>query len=89
MSRENVFWEPGLFFGGLDRHNQEYTPREVVTLLQKAQFSHYNLAYINTPSHWNAKTAEMVYALLSKWQTLPELLTKQFFTNTIFVKATR
>ena len=31
----------------------------------------------------------LVYALLSKWQTLPELLTKQFFKNTIFVKATK
>src|SRR5262249_669072 len=28
----NVFWPPEIFYGGLDRHNREYTPSEVRSL---------------------------------------------------------
>jgi 2-polyprenyl-3-methyl-5-hydroxy-6-metoxy-1,4-benzoquinol methylase len=85
---DNIFWDPSIFYGGLDRHNREYTPREVVNLLAKAQFSRYELAYITTPSNWNSKMPE-IYELMGKWQGNPELSKEPFFNNTIFIRAVK
>jgi 2-polyprenyl-3-methyl-5-hydroxy-6-metoxy-1,4-benzoquinol methylase len=85
---DNIFWDPEIFYGSLDRHNREYTPREVVDLIAKADYSRYEIAYINTPSNWNSKTPE-IYGLMSKWQGNPELNKEPFFNNTIFIRAVK
>jgi 2-polyprenyl-3-methyl-5-hydroxy-6-metoxy-1,4-benzoquinol methylase len=85
---DNIFWDPEIFYGGLDRHNREYTPCEVVNLMAKAHFSRYELAYINAPSNWNSKTPE-IYELMGKWQDNPELSKEPFFNNTIFILAVK
>jgi 2-polyprenyl-3-methyl-5-hydroxy-6-metoxy-1,4-benzoquinol methylase len=85
---DNIFWDPEIFYGSLDRHNREYTPREVVDLIAKADFSRYEIAYINTPSNWNSKTLE-IYRLMGKWQGNPKLNKEPFFNNTIFIRAVK
>ena len=85
---DNIFWDPEIFYGGLDRHNREYTPREVVNLIAKAHFSRYELAYINAASNWNSKMPE-IYELMGKWQDNPELSKEPFFNNTIFIRAVK
>jgi 2-polyprenyl-3-methyl-5-hydroxy-6-metoxy-1,4-benzoquinol methylase len=83
---DNIFWDPAIFYGSLDRHNREYTPCEVVDLMGKAHFSRYELAYMNTPANWNSKMPE-IYELMGKWQDNPELNREPFFNNTIFIRA--
>jgi 2-polyprenyl-3-methyl-5-hydroxy-6-metoxy-1,4-benzoquinol methylase len=85
---DNIFWDPEIFYGSLDRHNREYTPRELIDLIAKAHFSRYEVAYINTPANWNSKTPE-VYGLMGKWQGNPELNKEPFFNNTIFIRAVK
>ena len=85
---DNIFWDPEIFYGGLDRHNREYTPCEVVNLMAKAHFSRYELAYMNAPSNWNSKTPE-IYELMRIWQDNPELNKEPFFNNTIYIRAVK
>lgn len=83
----NVFWAPTLFYGSLDRHNREYTPREVVALMDRSGFDRYEIGYMNTWSNWNAETALVFHRLLANPRTR-RLERNPLFNNTIFVRAT-
>jgi hypothetical protein len=60
----------------------------VVNLMAKADFSRYELAYMNAPSNWNSKMPE-IYELMGKWQGHSELNKEPFFNNTIFIRAVK
>jgi 2-polyprenyl-3-methyl-5-hydroxy-6-metoxy-1,4-benzoquinol methylase/glycosyltransferase involved in cell wall biosynthesis/GT2 family glycosyltransferase len=85
MRGENIFWDPQIFYGSTDRHNREYTPREVFSLLQDAGFHNIKIGYLNTPSNWNTKTAGITMKFLTQIENKPA--DNPFFMNTIFIKA--
>lgn len=85
MRGDNVFWDPKIFYGSMDRHNREYTPKEVLSLLQDADFHNVKIGYINTPSNWNTKTADLTIKFLSQIEN--KYADNPFFMNTIFIKA--
>ena len=86
---ENVFWPPEMFYGSVDRHNREYTPAELVQLVERAGFSHYALGYMNTWSNWNHTTAPLFHRLLDNSDRGQRLGRHPLFNNTIFAAATR
>jgi 2-polyprenyl-3-methyl-5-hydroxy-6-metoxy-1,4-benzoquinol methylase len=86
---ENVFWPPEIFYGSVDRHNREYTPTELVRLIDRAGFSHCGLGYMNTWSNWNHTTAPLFHRLLDGSERAERLGRHPLFNNTIFVAATR
>lgn len=85
---ENIFWDPSIFYGSVDRHNREYTPRELVTLLETSPFQSFDLGYANTWSNWNAATASIVQRVLPVLAKHPRLRRHPLFNNTLFVRAT-
>ena len=85
MRGENIFWDPQIFYGSTDRHNREYTPREVITLLQASGFQKIKIGYLNTASNWNTKTADLTIRFLAR--TSNRAADNPFFMNTIFIKA--
>ena len=89
LKGQNIFWDPGIFYGGLDRHNREFTPHEVGTLMREAQFTSWQFAYVNTSANWNANADQDTYELLGSWKDANEVETNPLFKNTIFVRATK
>ncbi|MCL4477968.1 MAG: glycosyltransferase [Deltaproteobacteria bacterium] len=85
MRGDNVFWDPKIFYGSTDRHNREYTPKEVFSLLQDAGFQNIKIGYINTPSNWNTKSAGLTMQFLAQIDN--KQANEPFFKNTIFIKA--
>ena len=85
MHGDNVFWDPKIFYGSTDRHNREYTPKEVFSLLQDAGFQNIKIGYINTPSNWNTKSAGLTMQFLTQIDN--KQANEPFFMNTIFIKA--
>ena len=65
LSGVNVFWPPEIFYGSLDRHNREYTPNEVRTLLSRGGFSKIQLYGINDHNNWRSGASEFAYAVVS------------------------
>ena len=61
----NIFWRPEIFYGSTDRHNREYTPDEVVTLLMSEGFRICESFLFNGPNNWNTATAALMYESLS------------------------
>ena len=86
---ENVFWPPNMFYGSVDRHNREYTPAELLQLVQKAEFTQYALGYMNTWSNWNHTTATLFHRLLDRSERGLRLERHPLFNNTLFMVATR
>ena len=86
---ENVFWPPEMFYGSVDRHNREYTPTELLRLVEKVGFAQYALGYMNTWSNWNHTTAPLFHRLLDGSERGERLGRHPLFNNTIFVVATR
>ena len=62
----NIFWPPEIFYGGLDRHNREYTPDEVHSLLRQANFSRIHLYGINDHNNWRSGASEFAYAIVAE-----------------------
>jgi len=86
---ENVFWPPEMFYRSLDRHNREYTPSEVLQLVERSGFAHYELGYMNTWSNWNHKTARLFHQVLDGSARGRRFAGHPLFNNTICVVATR
>jgi 2-polyprenyl-3-methyl-5-hydroxy-6-metoxy-1,4-benzoquinol methylase len=86
---ENVFWPSNMFYGSVDRHNREYTPNELIQLVERAGFSQYALGYMNTWSNWNHTTATLFHRMLDGSERGMRLARHPLFNNTIFVAATR
>ncbi len=85
MRGENIFWDPPIFYGSTDRHNREYTPGEVFSLLKGSGFQNIKIGYLNTPSNWNTKTADLTIKLLAEIPAITAA--RPLFLNTIFAKA--
>lgn len=79
----NIFWRPEMFYGSTDRHNREYTPREVISLLESEGFSVRESFLFNGPNNWNSATAELIY---KNWKTIHDT-NSPLLGNTIFVTA--
>lgn len=80
----NIFWSPEIFYGGLDRHNREYTPSEVLVLFNKAGFKNIVMYGFNCDSNWRKGTADFIHNLISEIGDEHPLL-----RNTIMVLARR
>ena len=66
MNDINIFWASEIFYGSLDRHNREFTPKEVQALHQNAGFAEIIMYGINCDSNWRTGTGEFIYDLISK-----------------------
>ena len=77
----NIFWPPGIFYGSTDRHNREYTPTEVVSLVESGGFEICEKFLFNGPNNWNTATAALMYESLSMLGR-PDC---PLFGNTIFL----
>jgi 2-polyprenyl-3-methyl-5-hydroxy-6-metoxy-1,4-benzoquinol methylase len=86
---ENVFWPPEIFYGSVDRHNREYTPGELLRLIEKAGFAQYALGYMNTWSNWHHVTGPLFHHLHDGSERSERLVRHPLFNNTLFVAATR
>jgi len=64
MKGVNVFWAPELFYGSLDRHNREYTPREVRDLFARAGFDRVTFYGINDHNNWRSGANEQAYEIV-------------------------
>jgi 2-polyprenyl-3-methyl-5-hydroxy-6-metoxy-1,4-benzoquinol methylase len=65
----NVFWPQEMFYGSLDRHNREYTPKEVYTLLESAGFQVRLFWGMNDHGNWRAGGNEFTYAFTAEMGT--------------------
>jgi 2-polyprenyl-3-methyl-5-hydroxy-6-metoxy-1,4-benzoquinol methylase len=79
----NVFWKPDQFYGGLDRHNREYTPQEVKKIIAETGFSKFNIYGLNSHSNWHGLDV-FPYDVLNEFGKDHPLL-----QNTIMVVATK
>src|SRR5262249_13432646 len=61
----NVFWPTEMFYGGLDRHNREYTPGEVRQLFERSGFGELTLYGINDHNNWRFGANMFAYTVLS------------------------
>jgi 2-polyprenyl-3-methyl-5-hydroxy-6-metoxy-1,4-benzoquinol methylase len=86
---ENVFWPPEIFYGSVDRHNREFTPAELLQLVERAGFADCALGYMNTWSNWNHMTAPLFHRLLDGSERATRLASHPLFNNTIVVVARR
>jgi 2-polyprenyl-3-methyl-5-hydroxy-6-metoxy-1,4-benzoquinol methylase len=84
----NVFWPPEIFYGSVDRHNREYAPNELIQLIEKVGFAHYEFGYMNTWSNWHHVTAGLFHRLLDGSERGQRLGRHPLFNNTLFVVAT-
>jgi 2-polyprenyl-3-methyl-5-hydroxy-6-metoxy-1,4-benzoquinol methylase len=79
---KNIFWQPEIFYGSTDRHNREYTPDEVVTLVSE-KFNVCESFLFNGSNNWNSATIDLIYENfgLLRGQNLALL------GNTVFIAA--
>jgi 2-polyprenyl-3-methyl-5-hydroxy-6-metoxy-1,4-benzoquinol methylase len=82
MQGSNIFWKPALFYGSSDRHNREYTPTEVLDLVESTGFSSIQLYGMNSDCNWRDGTNKAMLGLLAN---LGE--DHPFLRNTIMVLA--
>jgi SAM-dependent methyltransferase len=61
----NVFWPTDMFYGGLDRHNREYTPGEVRRLFERSGFSELTFYGINDHNNWRTGANLFAYTVIS------------------------
>ena len=67
MMGKNIFWDPGVFYGSLDRHNREYTISEVTACFTSAGFSQEYLWAINDHSNWRGGGNEFAYEYTARY----------------------
>ncbi len=63
----NVFWPMDIFYGSLDRHNREYTPQEVRTLLKESGLNEVALWGLNDFSNWRTGSAEFATRFVTEY----------------------
>lgn len=64
----NVFWKEELFYGGLDRHNREYTFEEMVALFSHTKFTPVKYRLTTCDANWNSTTYELTAHLLARYK---------------------
>lgn len=62
----NIFWSPDIFYGSMDRHNREYTPREVRALFEGADFETVEYYGINDHANWRTGAAADIYSFIAE-----------------------
>lgn len=65
MGGSNIFWPPDIFFGSTDRHNREFTPKEVLLLFNECGFQDIENFGINDHANWRTGTQDIIYKYLS------------------------
>jgi 2-polyprenyl-3-methyl-5-hydroxy-6-metoxy-1,4-benzoquinol methylase len=66
LKGRNVMWDSKMFYGSYDRHNREYTPDEVLTVLEEAGFSKPRIFGWNCDSNWRSGAGEWPYHIIAK-----------------------
>jgi len=61
INGNNVFWDSDIFFGGTDRHNREFTPREVRELFEGNGFRITEYFGMNDHANWRSGSAHYIY----------------------------
>lgn len=61
MQGNNIFWDSDIFYGGTDRHNREFTPREVRRLFEENGFVTRDYFGMNDHANWRAGSAHHIY----------------------------
>lgn len=82
MNGKNIFWPSNLFYGSTDRHNREYTPKEVMDLVKETGFNDFTIYGFNCSSNWRGGGNEFAEKAISKFNDHHPLL-----RNTIMVYA--
>jgi 2-polyprenyl-3-methyl-5-hydroxy-6-metoxy-1,4-benzoquinol methylase len=67
MMGKNIFWDPGMFYGSLDRHNREYTITEVTSCFRNAGLGQEYLWGINDHSNWRSGGNDFAYAYTARY----------------------
>lgn len=62
---KNVFWPTPIFYGSTDRHNREWTPKEVRQLFEHAGFRTDYFYGMNDHANWRTGVADQIYVLLN------------------------
>lgn len=74
MNGGNVFWPIEIFFGSTDRHNREFTPKEVRSIFKECGFETVEFFGINDHANWRTGTQEIIYSYLPTVKTSHPLL---------------
>jgi 2-polyprenyl-3-methyl-5-hydroxy-6-metoxy-1,4-benzoquinol methylase len=61
MKGNNIFWDSDIFFGGTDRHNREFTPKEARELFEGSGFVVQEFFGINDHANWRSGSAHHIY----------------------------
>lgn len=67
LKGNNIFWDSDIFFGGTDRHNREFTPREVRGLFENSGFAVTEFFGINDHANWRSGSAHDIYDFQAKF----------------------
>ena len=67
LTGANIFWGPSIFYGSLDRHNREYTPREVDELMFGAGLKQVISWGLNDYSNWRADGAAFANEFIAEF----------------------
>lgn len=62
----NIFWDPEIFYGSLDRHNREYTWKEVKKILLESGFMDVKLSFFSTWSNNKGLPLSIIRLIISK-----------------------
>lgn len=62
LQGNNIFWAPDIFYGSTDRHNREFTPKEVLHLFQEGGFEVSNFFGMNDHANWRSGSAHHIYS---------------------------
>jgi len=65
MTGKNIFWPVEIFFGSTDRHNREFSPKEVFSLFEEAGFSVLEFFGVNDHANWRTGTQDLIYPYLA------------------------
>lgn len=82
---KNIFWAPEMFYGCMDRHNREYTPSEVIGVVERSGLEIVDKFLFNGPNNWNGAAIEYIDDTLELLRGLDCPL----LGNTVFVAARR
>lgn len=61
LKGNNIFWHSDIFFGGMDRHNREFTPAEIRQLFLDGGFSPKEFFGVIDHANWRSGSAHHVY----------------------------
>ena len=75
---KNIFWDEDIFYGGLDRHNREYTFLEFKALMERTSFKQVEYRLTNCAANWNTSTCELTMNLWPRLTNPKAPVSEQF-----------